>query len=318
MDVARDVSDTTWYRPDISVENARPGVSTSRAIRLTPSWSARTGRGWREDDERDARRDRLMIPNEALRDRIRAKSLSDRRFADVAGVSLKTVQRWLADIDHKVREDNARRAADVLGCAPHDLWPQQYARSSMGSPFADPASPFTPTVYPTRTQMPLSVWQEHFADPQDSVDILVLAATFLFDTLDGFLDTLVDAAGRGVDVRMLVGDPDGPSLTLRGVEEDIGEAVIARCRTTVELLGSWASTPGLQIRTHQTTLYSSIFRVDDRIIVNFHIYGSPGRNNPVMVFARTDEPRLWTTLEDAFDRVWDNAKPLTDRGHSFP
>ena len=124
--------------------------------------------------------------------------------------------------------------------------------------------PFMPTVYATRTQMPISLWQQHFADPQHSVDILVLAATFLFDTLDGFVDTLVDAAGRGVAVRMLVGDPDGPSLTLRGEEEDIGEAVIARCRTTVELLAPRASTPGLQIRTHQTTLYSSIFRVDDR------------------------------------------------------
>jgi hypothetical protein len=148
--------------------------------------------------------------------------------------------------------------------------------------------------------------------------ILVLAATFLFDTLDGFVDTLVEAAGRGVGVRLLVGDPDGPSLTLRGEEEGIGEAVVARCRTTVELLAPRASTPGLQIRTHQTTLYASLFRVDDRIIVNFHIYGSPGRSNPVMVFARTDEPRLWATFEQAFDRVWDNAKPLNDRGHSFP
>jgi transcriptional regulator with XRE-family HTH domain len=259
-----------------------------------------------------------MIPNEVLRDRIRGKRLSDRRFADVAGVSLKTVQRWLADIDHKVREDNARRAADVLGCTPHDLWPQQYPPSSTTSPSADGARPFVPTVYSTRTQMPISVWQQHFAEPQHSVDILVLAATFLFDTLDGFVDTLVEAAGRGVGVRMLVGDPDSPSLTLRGEEEDIGEAVVARCRTTVELLAPWASTPGLQIRTHQTTLYSSIFRVDDHILVNVHIYGSPGRNNPVMVFARSDEPRLWATFEQAFNRVWDNAKPLTDRGHPFP
>ena len=166
--------------------------------------------------------------------------------------------------------------------------------------------------------MPISVWQQHFADPQHSVDILVLAATFLFDTLDGFVHTLVGAAGRGVGVRLLVGDPDSPSLALRGEEEDIGEAVIARCRTTAELLASRASTPGLQIRTHQATLYSSIFRVDDHIIVNFHIYGSPGRNNPVMVFARSDEPRLWATFEQAFSRVWDSAKPLTDRGHPLP
>jgi hypothetical protein len=75
-----------------------------------------------------------MIPNEALRERIRGKRLSDRRFADGVRVSLKTVHRWLADIDHKVREDNARRAADVLGCTPHDLWPEQYPASAATPP----------------------------------------------------------------------------------------------------------------------------------------------------------------------------------------
>lgn len=56
-----------------------------------------------------------------------------------------------------------------------------------------------------------------------------------------------------------------------------------------------AGTPGLNIRTHDTTLYTSIFRVDDAMIVNFHIYGSPGRNNPVLVLSRHHEPRLWAT-----------------------
>jgi hypothetical protein len=237
-------------------EHRGPRGPISRGqTRLTRVTDRKDRKGPAQDHDCDARRDRPMIPNEVLRDRIRGKSLSDRRFADVAGVSLKTVQRWLADVDHKVREDNARRAAGVLDCTPHDLWPQQYTRSSTSLPSADGARPFMPTVYPTRTQMPISVWQKHFADPHHSVDILVLAATFLFDTLDGFVDTLVEAAGRGVCVRLLVGDPDGPSLTLRGEEEDIGEAVIARCRTTVELLAPRASTPGLQIRTHQTTLY---------------------------------------------------------------
>jgi hypothetical protein len=253
-----------------------------------------------------------MIPNEALRQRVREKRLSDRRFADGVGVSLKTVHRWLADVDHKVREENARRAGEVLGCTPHDLWPQQYPASTRDHRPAGWDEPFMPTLYATRSQIPVSLWQQHFANAQHSVDILVFAATFLFDTLDGFVDILVDAAGRGVAVRPLIGDPDAASMILRGEEEDIGEAVIARCRTTVELLAPWATTTGLQIRTHQTTLYTSIFRVDDDMLVNFHIYGSPGRNNPVMVFARADEPRLWATFDQAFKRVWDNAKPLID------
>ena len=103
-------------------------------------------------------------------------------------------------------------------------------------------------------------------------------------------------------------------MILRGEEEGIGEAVIARCRTSVELLAPYARTPGLHIRTHDATLYTSIFRVDDTMIVNFHIYGSPGRNNPVLVLSRHHEPRLWATLEQAFTRVWDNATPLTPKG----
>jgi transcriptional regulator with XRE-family HTH domain len=253
-----------------------------------------------------------MIPNEALRERVRGRKLSDRRFADAIGVSVKTVHRWLADVDYRVREENARRAAEVLGCTPDDLWPQQYSASvGIRSP-AGGVKPFTPTVYANRSQIPISLWQHHFDDAQHSIDILVLAATFLFDTVDGFVDMLTDAAGRGVAVRVLVGDPDGASMILRGQEEDIGEAVVARRRTTVELITPRATTPGLQIRTHQTTLYTSMFRVDDDMIVNFHIYGSPGRNNPVMVFAQADQPRLWATFDQAFNRIWDNAKPLTD------
>lgn len=140
----------------------------------------------------------------------------------------------------------------------------------------------------------------------------MLAATFLFDTVDGFIDTLVEAADRGVVVRLLVGNPDSASMLLRGQEEDIGEAVIARCRTTVALLAPWSTASGLQIRTHETTLYTSIFRVDDEMIANFHIYGSPGRNNPVMLLARADEPRLWATLDQAFANVWESAKPLPE------
>lgn len=251
-----------------------------------------------------------MISNESLRERLRGKRLSDRRFADGVGVSVKTVHRWLADVDYRVREENARRAADVLGCTPHDLWPQQYPAWDGSRPATTSVKPFMPTVYATRSQVPPDLWQQHFGCAQRTVDILVFAATFLFDTVDGFVDTLIDAAERGVAVRMLIGNPESASMILRGQEEAIGEAVVARCRTTAELLAPRATTPGLQIRMHQTTLYTSMFRVDDCMIANYHIYGSPGRNNPVMVFARPDEPRLWATLEQAFDRVWENATPL--------
>jgi hypothetical protein len=255
------------------------------------------------------------LPNDRLVQRLHTKRLSRPRFATLVGVNVKTVRRWLADTDYKVREDNARRAARVLDCTPHDLWPDQFLPSTASALAAtSPSGPFTATLYASRTQLPAAAWKQHFADATTGIDILVFAATFLFDTLDGFLDTLLDAATRGVQVRFLVGDPDSATMTIRGDEEAIGEAVIARCRTTVELLTPHAHTPGLHIRTHRSTLYTSIYRVDDAMIVNFHIYGSPGRNNPVLVLSRHHEPRLWATLEQSFTRVWDNATPLIRKG----
>ncbi len=258
--------------------------------------------------------DAVAIPNDRLTQRLHAKGLSHARFATAVGVDIKTVRRWLADTSYKVREHNAHRAAKVLDCTPDDLWPSQYPPATASALAMAPGGPFSATLYASRTQLPITGWQQHFAGATTGIDILVLAATFLFDTLDGFLDTLLDAAARGVTVRFLVGDPDTATMILRGEEEGIGEAVIARCRTSVELLAPHAGTPGLDIRTHDTTLYTSIFRVDDAMIVNFHIYGSPGRNNPVLVLSRHHEPRLWATLENAFTQVWDDATPLTEKG----
>lgn len=259
------------------------------------------------------------IPNDRLKDRIRAKGLSPQRFATLADVTLKTVHRWLANTEANVQEHNAQRAAEVLGCTPHDLWPAKFSPSDPATyPVAAMPGPFTATFYASRTQVPINVWREHFSHAHTSIDILVIAATFLFDTLDDFLDILLAATERGVTVRFLVGDPDSQAMTLRGQEESIGESVIARSRNSIELLAPHASTPGLNVRTHQTTLYSSIFRVDDAVIVNFHIYGSPGRNNPVMLLSRHEEPRLWATLERAYTRVWDTATPLPESPDTSP
>jgi plasmid maintenance system antidote protein VapI len=265
-------------------------------------------------DDQDGCIDTAVIPNDRLTQRLHGKGLSHGRFATAVGVDVKTVRRWLANANYKVRDDNARRAAEVLDCTPYDLWPNQFQPFTARALATNPGGPFTATLYASRTQLPIIAWQQHFAGATTGIDILVLAATFLFDTLDGFLDTLLDAAARGVQVRFLIGDPDTATMILRGEEEGIGEAVIARCRTSVELLTPHAGTPRLHIRTHDTTLYTSTFRVDDTMIVNFHIYGSPGRNNPVLVLYRHHDPRLWATLEQAFARVWDNATPLPAKG----
>ena len=176
-------------------------------------------------------------PTKRLAQRLRAKGLSHGRFATAVGVDVKTVRRWLANANYKVRDDNAHRAAEVLGCTPHDLWPNQ----------------FLPR-YGKRTGGDVAGWAVHrdpVCQPHPVTDHRLAAAfrrrhhRYRHPGPGGhvpvrhprrFLDTLLDAAARGVAVRFLVGDPDGATMILRGEEEGIGEAVIARCRTSVELL----------------------------------------------------------------------------------
>jgi hypothetical protein len=50
--------------------------------------------------------------------------------------------------------------------------------------------------------------------------------------------------------------------------------------------------------------------VDDTVITNFHIYGSPGRDNPVIILRHDDEPGLWAVLEQSFSRIWDGGEPI--------
>lgn len=253
-----------------------------------------------------------LIPNVVLQAAMTKKGISRRKLARAVKVEEITIKRWLENVHIKVRKENADAAARELGCTPHDLWPDQFPPSPQPPSTEDYiAVPFNPALYASRTQVPITVWQNHFADAQDSIDILVFAATFLFDTLDGFTSTLAESAQRGVHVRFLVGDPDGDNMVLRGEEEGIGESVRARSHNSVELLRPFTATPGLDVRTHETTLYTSIFRVDNQMIINFHIYGSPGRDNPVMIFSQQQEPRLWATFERAFTRVWDDAQPLS-------
>ena len=144
-------------------------------------------------DDQDGCIDTGVIPNDRLTRRLHAKGLSRGRFATAVGVDVKTVRRWLANTDYNVRDDNARRAADVLGCTPHDLWPNQF------QPFTARAlrrqgRPFTPTLYPTRTQLPItagnsiSPTRTTGRHPGLAGDILVRHCS------TDFVDSLVDAA----------------------------------------------------------------------------------------------------------------------------
>lgn len=244
------------------------------------------------------------VPNDRLRFYIERKGLSAQALAERIEVDVKTVERWLTG-ETTPYPDNARRATAALDCDRADIWPDLF-------PIMTPPSAGTVavSVYASRADVPLAVWKELFDQAVEHIDILVYGGTFLFDGIPRFRKLLTAATERGVAVRFAIGDSESAAVAQRGQEEGIGTALAGRCRMTLARLQPMIGTAGLQIRTHTTPLYTSMFRADDTLIANPHLYGAPASDNPAIVIRCNDAPELWHDHQLAFERVWSTARPI--------
>lgn len=245
-------------------------------------------------------------PNAALRLRMQQAGLSENRLASRLGVEPKTIHRWLAG-ETVPQARNAQAVAETLDCDAQDIWPDIF-------PALDPPSPGTVPVsaYASRAEIPMAVWSQHFSEACDQIDVCVYGGTFLFDAVPAFPSLLARAAARGAHVRFLIGDPHSTAIQQRGREEGIGESLAARCQLTLARLRSMVTEVPVEVRLHRSTLYVSMFRADDTLIANHHIYGHPASDNPTFVIDRAASPDLWTKYQRSFDRIWTESHPPLD------
>lgn len=242
------------------------------------------------------------VPNDRLRRAMDDKGLSVEQFADAIGISPRTIGRWLAG--KKPRTSGAKIAAEFFGLTIADLWPDRW-------PNLDPPSSGTVAVsaYTMRSDVPQTVWRELFHDATESIDILVYGGTFLFDAVSKFTKALTHAAKQNdVKVRILIGDPACRAVKVRGIEEAIDDSLADRCDMTLKRFKDVDPT-NIDIRLHDTSLYTSMFRADDTLIANHHLYGSPASDNPCFVIEADQHPDLWASYAQTFERVWKLGTP---------
>jgi hypothetical protein len=65
----------------------------------------------------------------------------------------------------------------------------------------------------------------------------------------------------------------------------------------------------VQIRLHDTPLYNSIYRFDDEMLINVHVYGILAAYTPTMHIRRIDGA-YFNTYVESFERVWASARDL--------
>jgi len=215
--------------------------------------------------------------NERLRIAIAAAGLTLNSVAQEVGVDPKTVARWITQ-DRTPHPRHRRAAAALVRAEETYLWPALVTEKAAQSA----AAAELVTLYPYRGAVPGVLWMLLAEAAQHSIDVLAFAGLFLWDGHPDLPVLLATKAKAGTRIRIALGDPDSQALRLRGEEEGIHEALSARVRISLTYLRQAMETPGVEVRLHGTTLYNSIYRFDDQVLVNSHAYGAPAAQSPVL------------------------------------
>jgi len=164
--------------------------------------------------------------------------------------------------------------------------------------------------YPSRPAVPVELWRSLVDRARESIDILVYAGLFFPETND--VSLLAERARDGCRIRLLLGDPAGAAVALRGREEGFGAGLAHRVTLSLRYFEPAFGVPGVELRLHDTTLYASIYRSDETLLANVHIYGAPAAQNPVLHLRRVPGGRVVDHYMTSFDRVWAGARAITD------
>ncbi|MFC9436745.1 helix-turn-helix domain-containing protein [Nocardia sp. NPDC057030] len=242
------------------------------------------------------------MANERLRGAIASAGLTKHGLAERVDVSTKTVERWLTQ-DRCPHPRIRLQVARALDRDETYLWPELLA----GSRSATASLSEIVQIWPTRPEVPHEVWRSIMRQASTSIEILVYAGGFLVESLD-FVNVVRAKAEAGTEVRILLGDSSSEAVRARAREEGL-PSLPERCHSTLEYLWETTQLPTVDIRTHHTPLYNSIYRFDDSMLVNTHSYGAYAAKSPVQHLQRVPGGQLFTYYLESFEAVWATGHP---------
>ncbi|GAA1703008.1 XRE family transcriptional regulator [Nonomuraea bangladeshensis] len=227
-------------------------------------------------------------------------------LAERCGVEPKTVERWI-NTGRLPHRRHRWAAAKLLSADETYLWPDVLESSQARRGRASRSE--LVEVFPDRASVPRELWLRLLTDAQERVDVLVFSGTFYAQTQPKIARSLAEAARRGVAIRLCFGDSSARSVETRDREEGLGGTLAAKIRSSLTYYRTLPELDGCEIRLHSTTLYASLFRYDDDLLVNPHAYGEPASANPTFHFRRLDGGTIAEHYMSSFERVWAEAVP---------
>ncbi|MEU8121320.1 XRE family transcriptional regulator [Spirillospora sp. NPDC049024] len=245
------------------------------------------------------------MSNERLKDAMLSKGLSPEQLAEELGVDPKTVERWITT-GRKPYPKYRHRIAALLREGEQYLWPDALTETQA----ARVNESEIVKVYPHRSMVPAELWDRLLDKAKDNIDILVYVGMFLTEKHD-LLAKLQAKASSGARVRLLFGDPSSETIIQRSIDEGIGKhAIPAKIGHALAFFQPLRNTDGIELRQHATVLYNSIYRFDNELIANPHVYGVTAPHAPALHLRRLSAGDMFSTYTTSFDAVWNKSVPV--------
>jgi transcriptional regulator with XRE-family HTH domain len=245
----------------------------------------------------------MGMPNERLRALLLERQMTPAKLSEAVQVDPKTIERWI--IAGRVPYRRHRYAvAAFFGVDESYIWPDALDRDEIVSASESEIV----AVYPHRWAVPRDTWDRFFGQAENEVGALAYSGMFMAEDMD-LHRLFAERARAGARVRILLGDPDSPNVAERRASEGIDEGMTAKVRNSIVLFRPLLAADNVEIRLHGTVLYNSIYRADDQLLVNTHIYGTMANNAPVFHLRKIPGGDMVSTYLESFERVWNGAKP---------
>lgn len=238
------------------------------------------------------------MPNERLRDGLLRKGLTSAMLAEKLSVDPKTVERWITQ--GRSPYPRYRHAiAALLAESESYLWPDARPAARV----AQVSQSEVVQIYPRRGAVPTDLWQRLLDQATRQVGVLVYGGLFLPEFSHRWVPTLREKALAGVQVELLFGDPEGKHVAERGDHEGIGHAMPSKILNALAFYKELRDLENVAICYHDTILYNSIYRFDDDMLINTHLYGTPAAYAPVLHLRRLGGGELFDSYLASFSRV---------------
>lgn len=163
-------------------------------------------------------------------------------------------------------------------------------------------------VYPTRSRVPGDLWDQLIHDAQTEILLGGYTNYFFWTERPNFAETIREKAESGVNVRVLLGDPEGTVTQRRQEIERAQLDLTTRINITLDELGKLGQLPGLEVRfsniNAEAHVSRSIFTFDQESLVSEHIADRLGHGSLTFHLRRKQDGGAFDQYKAHFDHLW--------------